>query len=73
MGGGAGWGEEGGAEWGGVDGQKILARIPWSSHYAHTMAYATSLGHRGSGSILGPQHLIGILHWCHCSSCDIGG
>ena len=25
------------------------------------------------GAILGPYHLSGALHWCHCSSCDFGG
>ena len=37
---------------------------PWSSHNAHTMAHATLVGHTEAvGEILGPYHLICVLHW----------
>ena len=44
---------------------------------AHTMAHATFLGHRDIQltveAILGPHHLISILHWYHCSNHGFGG
>ena len=41
------------------------------------MAHATLIGHKdvqsAVGAILGPDFLIGSLHWCYRSSHDFGG
>ena len=51
--GGEGRGGEGGVGWGRVgSGKNLQLWHPWSCHDAHTVAHATFLGHRGTGSNL---------------------
>ena len=54
--------------WGGVGAGKnpIAAMTPTQWPMLHWYATKTVV------AILGPHHLIGTLHWCHCSSHDFG-
>ena len=39
----------------------------------HAMVHALLVGYTAVEAILEPHHQIGTFHWCHCSSCDLGG
>ena len=68
-----GWGGVEWNGWGGVGGEKkICLGRPMSSHDTHTVANDTPVNHRVSGSKPRLHCPIGVLHWCHCSSCDFG-